>query len=746
MVTPELQNYIKQARAQGISDAQIRQNLLTGGWNDGDLAQAGLGPTAVPPQAPPTQAVPQTSPQMAQPQVASMQPSAPTLRPQPIQQTMTPGMYVQKKSHAGLYASIIIIFLLLGAGGGYFYYKSSNLSQTEDLSEKLGGDAPFVSQEVLPSDKDAIATGLISLVQAVNAGDTRLISTLVLPENQELASSIQEKIRGGVEYKLDYSSVDENIQVLSQNKIKLEARFPAAGVGWSVSGLSTYFVFEKQNGQWLIADTDFHEKLGGGYVVGIMKWIFIPLGLIFLFLFVFWWWMLIDCIKRDFGEKTLWILLIIFLNLLGGVLYYFLVKRKASISTATQKSHTGFYVLIIIVLLLGAVGGYVYYKGLWFLKDTVSGIESEFSSLPPVTQEEFLGEEGLGQEPEIALDGPSEPLTTSENSPVAAAPACVATPSGLVAWYPGDGSAKDIKNNNNGASQGVLAYVSGKVGQAFSLNGSTSYVQVASTAANDPTTSGSLSAWVKLTSLPSASHVMQIIGKGGDGKDFDLQINKDNKFYFYVGAGKNVYSTTIAKTGVWYHVVGTWDSTGLKMYVNGALENGNPISVTRQASGQKLEIGHQPVFAGRFLSGLIDEATIYSRALSLTEISDIYKVDSAGICKPAPATTQTTTTTPPPPAPTYFNDPLTITSVTPTSGKVGTTVTLNGKGFGKSSNSIWFYDGSYAKATALNISSADGSKLVFTIPTKLQPGSYKMQVYNGSITGEKSGFTLTVTP
>ena len=47
------------------------------------------------------------------------------------------------------------------------------------------------------------------------------------------------------------------------------------------------------------------------------------------FLFVFWLWMLIDCLKRDFRkdvEKIVWVLVMIFLHILGAVIYYFVVK------------------------------------------------------------------------------------------------------------------------------------------------------------------------------------------------------------------------------------------------------------------------------------------------------------------------------------------------------------------------------------------------------------------------------------
>jgi hypothetical protein len=43
MVTPEVQNYIKQSREQGISDSQIRQNLSAQGWTESDIATALTG-------------------------------------------------------------------------------------------------------------------------------------------------------------------------------------------------------------------------------------------------------------------------------------------------------------------------------------------------------------------------------------------------------------------------------------------------------------------------------------------------------------------------------------------------------------------------------------------------------------------------------------------------------------------------------------------------------------------------------
>ncbi|MCM8782227.1 MAG: PLDc N-terminal domain-containing protein [Candidatus Omnitrophica bacterium] len=58
-------------------------------------------------------------------------------------------------------------------------------------------------------------------------------------------------------------------------------------------------------------------------VTGIM-------GLIAFFLILFWFLMLIDCCRRKFDkgvERLIWLAIILFANILGVTLYYFLIKR-----------------------------------------------------------------------------------------------------------------------------------------------------------------------------------------------------------------------------------------------------------------------------------------------------------------------------------------------------------------------------------------------------------------------------------
>ncbi|MBI3033865.1 PLDc N-terminal domain-containing protein [Candidatus Woesearchaeota archaeon] len=92
--------------------------------------------------------------------------------------------------------------------------------------------------------------------------------------------------------------------------------------------MSNYYIFEKSGDSWLLIDTDFHQKLGAGYVFKFIGNIFLII-LPFLIIFgAFWLWMLIDCIKRQFEDKMMWILLIIFFSIIGAILYFFMMRKK----------------------------------------------------------------------------------------------------------------------------------------------------------------------------------------------------------------------------------------------------------------------------------------------------------------------------------------------------------------------------------------------------------------------------------
>jgi hypothetical protein len=72
-------------------------------------------------------------------------------------------------------------------------------------------------------------------------------------------------------------------------------------------------------------------------------------------------------------------------------------------------------------------------------------------------------------------------------------------------------------------------------------------------------------------------------------------------------------------------VAGVYDGSTIRLYVNGVLVGSpTPAPGSIVASGNDLELGSDPSNPDRLFNGLIDEAALYSRALSDQEIQTIY--------------------------------------------------------------------------------------------------------------------------
>ena len=68
-------------------------------------------------------------------------------------------------------------------------------------------------------------------------------------------------------------------------------------------------------------------------MVGFDLWIIFIMGATMLSVggFAFWIWMLIHCIQKEFNEshtKLVWVTLLLWLNVFGAILYFFLEKDK----------------------------------------------------------------------------------------------------------------------------------------------------------------------------------------------------------------------------------------------------------------------------------------------------------------------------------------------------------------------------------------------------------------------------------
>jgi hypothetical protein len=229
---------------------------------------------------------------------------------------------------------------------------------------------------------------------------------------------------------------------------------------------------------------------------------------------------------------------------------------------------------------------------------------------------------------------------------------CVPSPAGLVGWWPGNGNTNDAAAGDNGLLAGDATFAEAVVHQGFKLDGSGDYVEIPDSSALKPARV-TVEAWVRFDSLdtPIVSQFgapgLQYILFKKNSRTFNfeayaLRKQRDggiDRLAFSVadvnGSGGNnvAYSTTPVTVGQFYHVVGTYDGSSVKLYVNGVLEGQSPVSITIDYGTRPVFIGTsgETVFDGK-LNGVVDEASLYNRALDANEIAGLHAAGSAGKC------------------------------------------------------------------------------------------------------------------
>jgi len=214
----------------------------------------------------------------------------------------------------------------------------------------------------------------------------------------------------------------------------------------------------------------------------------------------------------------------------------------------------------------------------------------------------------------------------------------------MVGWWPGDSAATDLVAGRDGVLTDVDV-VTGLVGEAFDLNGSSSYVSIPDsprwTLGSQPFT---IELWVNFRSYPARAPLV-------DHNEGPGTLNKWVFWYdswghrppegpalrFHVnGPEVGVLDTvrwpwTGGAPQRWYHLALTRDGSSYSLYVDGEWKVTETDEHVIPDAAIPLSLGqseHQ-----YFFDGLIDEVTIYRRALSDSEVAAIHAAGSSGKCR-----------------------------------------------------------------------------------------------------------------
>ena len=182
-------------------------------------------------------------------------------------------------------------------------------------------------------------------------------------------------------------------------------------------------------------------------------------------------------------------------------------------------------------------------------------------------------------------------------------------------------------NGNTGTFTAGITYNIAN-GGSLSFNGSNDYVDCGNTAslsAIGGTTNITVSGWAYYTAYGGGGNSYSVLTVKGYPWTWLLE-NPSNTFKFRISAGGfdvSVDDTSTHLLNTWYNVVGTYDGSNMRIYVNGVLKNTTAQTGTLATNSETAKIG---TYQGTNynLTGRISNVSIYNRALSAAEITQNY--------------------------------------------------------------------------------------------------------------------------
>jgi hypothetical protein len=209
-------------------------------------------------------------------------------------------------------------------------------------------------------------------------------------------------------------------------------------------------------------------------------------------------------------------------------------------------------------------------------------------------------------------------------------------PTGLVAWWQGEGDASDTLGAHPGTAQGGVSYPSAQVGLGFAFDNNDDRVNVPSAADLNPGAGGfTAQFWLRGTKA-QPNYFSALLDKSHgftDSTGWTVHCwTNEGQVSFAIGQGgagsgnfQEIRSQADVLDGKFHLVTAVWTGTEAQLFVDGTLEAhlamSPPVNNTRP-----LCLGY--VWGGgipqRFFRGTLDEVMVFDRPLSPAEVASLY--------------------------------------------------------------------------------------------------------------------------
>lgn len=184
---------------------------------------------------------------------------------------------------------------------------------------------------------------------------------------------------------------------------------------------------------------------------------------------------------------------------------------------------------------------------------------------------------------------------------------------------------------NNGTLVGGVMKTIGKVGQAMSFDGTRGYLYNSSPNLVIGNNVFTKSVWIYSNYKGSPVNHPNIISWGDSSTNnkngLSLQTDGFGNPQILQWFFSNDYTWNISDiTGGWHHIVIIYNPTALTLYIDGVSQGTQTVTGTPSVVNSNLEIGRFGDNPWYYFDGKIDEVRIYNRALSASEVAQLYNL------------------------------------------------------------------------------------------------------------------------
>jgi hypothetical protein len=241
----------------------------------------------------------------------------------------------------------------------------------------------------------------------------------------------------------------------------------------------------------------------------------------------------------------------------------------------------------------------------------------------------------------LGVGAPAASRAAAPQAVAAITPGCVVDMSGVIGWWRGQ---NDLLGQAGPELTGTVDYVDGMVGRGMSFDGTNT---VGSDLLPPVSTALTVEMWVK-PATAGFSGLTQALASRWDfpstndsARVFELLLDAYGNLVWSTdetGARRPVELRAAAPQfldGGFHHVATTWDQTTIAIFIDGTMVASMPsqggVLNTGQSTGFRLgsELG---LGSSLHFKGVLDDPTVWSRALSQSEIAAIHGAGVSGKC------------------------------------------------------------------------------------------------------------------